>query len=400
MAQIIKRGDKWYSDYRVGQKRIRRALSPYKPEAERKLSELLKLRTAQRHGETVLDMSWDLFQQTYLDESETQSDRKTFLADRRSFELVNDATHLTQIGQMTPDRLAKVKVILIKSGKFTPSVIVRGIRGMITAMRWAEDRKLVAMQNWRIVSKTNVEPEGRKDYYHRDDYLTLLKKLDGPWLTSALLMGRAGLRLGEALFLEWSDVNPESRMIIFRSKPQYGWTIKKDTKLKKIRSIPMVTADLRQHLESIRRPSGFVLELPFNRREDVYSRNFTRALIETGVKTDAGRLGHPHILRHTFGSHLAQLGISLKKIAEWMGHESQRMTEGYAHLCQKDATRDINLVEKLESDWGLISRLDPKMLGSTLVPVKNSFQSKTALLGTLGPEMMSPNLSSETLDNT
>lgn len=39
-----------------------------------------------------------------------------------------------------------------------------------------------------------------------------------------------------------------------------------------------------------------------------------------------------HLLRHTFASRLAQAGVSLYKIAAWLGHSDVRTTHIYAHL--------------------------------------------------------------------
>lgn len=401
MATLIKIGKMWYSDYRIGEKRIRRALSKYKPEADRILLSMLEVRRAERRSEIVQDMSWSYFRHTYLRESLAQKDKSTYFADRRSFELIDKATLLTHIAQLTPDRLNKAKISMIESGSYTKSVITRGVRGMITAMRWAEDRKYVAMQNWRIVQKNNKEPGGRMDYYHQDLYLELLSKLSGDWFTSALVMGRAGLRLGEMLHLEWKDVQFGNNRIVFRSKPHLNWTIKKDKALKKVRMIRMNTPDLKQYLEAIRRPDGFVLGPNVSRREDSYGRQLKAALEATGVPTDTGRLGYPHVLRHTFGSHLAQLGISLKKIAAWMGHESQRMTEIYSHLCPEDNGSDIaSIGDRLCPTFGPLSNGDQKKLCSGFVPVESSIQPGTVLLGTLDPRNENNDLSSEIHENT
>lgn len=385
MAKIILRGNMWYSDLRVDGKRVRHALSKFKPEATALLKEMVEIRRAHKRGDIVRDMSWRNFREIYLKESNVDKKMNTFYADRQTFALIDATTQLNKIDQMTPERLGRIRVSLIESKKYSSSTIVRSIRGMITAMRWAEDNKYVAMQNWRIVQKKNIEAKGRVDFYERDAYLHLLPKLEGDWFTSALLMGRAGLRLGELLHLEWTDIQFDHRRILFRSKPHLGWKIKGDKELKKVRIVPMLTSDLRQHLESIRRPSGFVLSSEVSRREDVYGKQLTRALVATRIKTQAGRLGHPHILRHTFASHLAQIGVDLKKVAEWLGHNSIRMTEGYAHLCPPNATSDTEIGEKL---------------GSTLVPVSNSIQSSAALLGTLGPQKTINGLSSKTHRNT
>lgn len=405
MAQIKLRGDKWYSDLRINGKRVQRSLSKYKPEAQRLLKEMVNVRSAQKHGEIVRDMSWAMFKEAYLDASKTQKKKKTFYADRRSFELIDAVTYITKINQMTPDRLDKVKIDLIKK-EYEPAAIARGIRGMLTAMRWAEDRKYVAMQNWRIVKVR--EPKGRTDYYERDTYLELLLKLskmEGPWFTSGLIMGCCGLRPGEMLHLEWKDVPQGKHFISFESKPNLGcsgcpdgsWTIKKDKELKKVRFVPLLTAEVRQYLDAIRKPSGYVLGPEVTRREDVYCRQFSAALGATGVRTHENILGYPYILRHTFGSHLAQFGVSLTKIAAWMGHESERMTECYRHLCPKDTVSDIIAVERLRSSF---VSLPGKDIVSTLHPLSNSFQSATPLLSTLDLQNGDEDLSSKLPQNT
>src|ERR1041385_249418 len=66
MAKLIKRGNIWYSDLRMGKKRIRRALSTDKRFAEEKLADLIKLRQAQKHGDVPQDLSWELFRAKYM----------------------------------------------------------------------------------------------------------------------------------------------------------------------------------------------------------------------------------------------------------------------------------------------------------------------------------------------
>jgi integrase len=385
MAQIIQIGKMWYSDMRIGEKRIRRALSEYKPQAQKMLKEMVEVRRAEKRGDIVRDMTWANFRDTYLRESKIEKEPPTYYHDKHGFEMVESVAQIVQIGQMTPERLARIRITLKESKKYAFTSITRGIKAIITAMRWAEDRKYVAMQNWRIVQKKNKEPKGRIDFYERDAYLKLLSGLSGDWFTSALLMGRAGLRRGEALHLEWQDIQFEHRRIVFRSKPHYGWKIKKDSDLKKIRMIPILTNDLLQHLEAIRKPSGFVLSDKVSRRGDVYGKNLSKALKATGIKTHAHKLGFPHILRHTFGSHLAQVGVPLKKIQEWMGHEDIKMTNDYAHLCPPDAVSELDISKRLCSGF---------------VPVQNSIPSVGVLLSTLDPEIERVHLSSETSVNS
>jgi len=49
----------------------------------------------------------------------------------------------------------------------------------------------------------------------------------------------------------------------------------------------------------------------------------------------------PHVLRHTFGSQLVQAGVSLYKVAEYMGHSDTDVTRVYAHLNPKAESIDV-----------------------------------------------------------
>jgi len=44
----------------------------------------------------------------------------------------------------------------------------------------------------------------------------------------------------------------------------------------------------------------------------------------------------PHVLRHTFASHLVMKGISIYKVSQWLGHRSVNTTMIYAHLAPQD----------------------------------------------------------------
>lgn len=54
----------------------------------------------------------------------------------------------------------------------------------------------------------------------------------------------------------------------------------------------------------------------------------------------------PHLLRHTFGSRLAQNGIPIQKIGYLMGHTSIKTTMRYAHLCPQAIEGVIDVLEE------------------------------------------------------
>jgi integrase/recombinase XerD len=142
------------------------------------------------------------------------------------------------------------------------------------------------------------------------------------------LLYAAGLRVSELINLRLENVNTKE-----------GWVLAFG-KGGKQRFVPI-------HAEACRRIENFLQarEVKFASKTQVGSELFLgkngKKLSRVSVWKDLESLGrkanlsqplHPHLLRHTFASHLLQGGADLRSLQEMLGHANLTTTQIYTHL--------------------------------------------------------------------
>jgi integrase len=185
-------------------------------------------------------------------------------------------------------------------------------------------------------------PRHSAAYYDFDEYARLLdaaKADDQNAILIALLGGEAGLRCGEIMALEWSDVDLAKRQLRVQRSDWKGHVT--DTKGRRIRYVPLTTrlaSALRdhRHLRSARvlcQRDGSPLTQKIV--QDYMGRAARRANVKPGV----------HILRHTFCSHLAMRAAPAKAIQELAGHQDMTTTQRYMHVSPAAIEQAIRLLD-------------------------------------------------------
>jgi len=171
-----------------------------------------------------------------------------------------------------------------------------------------------------------------------------------------MLLGLAGLRIGEAVGLTWDRVDLTSQKI--RVDRQLGGTTKTEASERTVDvADPLrdVLADLlaRRRQKAFRRGepvSQWVLFPDLGEAPDRNAEQRVVKLIRRGMarvlKTAGLAPWHtPHSLRHTFGSLLVAAGTSLAYVKEQMGHASIQMTvDVYGSWLPKSDVAAVNKV--------------------------------------------------------
>ena len=146
----------------------------------------------------------------------------------------------------------------------------------------------------------------------------------------------AGLRMSEVLALKPSDLDPDRRVINVR-----GGKHKKD----RITLLSVVTIDLIRRFIEAYHPREWLFEGPGGKP---YSARSVNAIIKRSAKK-AGITKNvsAHKLRHSFATHLLELGADLRYIQSLLGHGSSKTTERYTHVTTRGLDKIVSPLDNL-----------------------------------------------------
>lgn len=160
-------------------------------------------------------------------------------------------------------------------------------------------------------------------------------------LVLALLYG-CGLRRFELANIKLQDVDFDRKMLHVR-----------EGKGRKDRYVPLgenLTRGIKTYLEA-EKPYIWL----FNGKSNTGQlQQFTGAGVRWVVK-EAGRKSGikkhvtSHVLRHTYATHLLEMGLDIMTLKELLGHEDIQTTLVYLHIAQLGKTRAFNPLDKLYS---------------------------------------------------
>jgi site-specific recombinase XerD len=193
----------------------------------------------------------------------------------------------------------------------------------------------------------------------------LLTQLSGVNAVIASLLYSSGLRIAECLSLRVQDVDFDQFVIrIRRGKGDKDRVCVLDKGL---------VADLQEHLKAIRQlyeedrvhdaslrwgdfflfPDEGLHVNPENRRVErvCLDRNrFSRALTAAAERAQITKHVTPHVLRHSFATHMLEIGFTIRQVQQLLGHASVATTMVYTHPQEHSGRHLPSLLGRLQGD--------------------------------------------------
>jgi len=197
-------------------------------------------------------------------------------------------------------------------------------------------------QDWQVLDLVRAKiPQKLPTVLSREETLRLLRSVREPTRRTALVtIYGLGLRLGEALRLESSDIDSDRLMVWIR-----------DAKGAKDRVVPLprpLLHRLRRFWKQDRRRTDsklvFVGEAAGETvHPTTLQKTFRAVLQEQGIDKRASI----HTLRHSYATLLLEAGITLKTIQRILGHRSLKTTSVYLHVTHENDERLLATLDRL-----------------------------------------------------
>jgi integron integrase len=279
----------------------------------------------------------------------------------RRFVLANDRRHPRDLGSHDVETFL---TDLAVRGNVAASTQNQALSALLFLYREVLGLELPWMENVTRAKR----PQRLPVVLSRAEVERLLTMIDGElWLMAALLYG-TGMRLMECMRLRVKDLDFERRQIIVRNgkgakdrqvplPDSLGDRLK--TAVERVRILH--AQDVAEGYGAVWLPNALTRKYPNAEREFAWqyvfparSRSFDprnavvrrhhvdEAVLQRAIKVARARAGidkpvTPHVLRHSFATHLLEFGTDLRTIQALLGHKDVATTQIYTHVLNRGA---------------------------------------------------------------
>ena len=334
MKGIFQRGDNYYIDYYVNNRRKREMIGPSKRLAET----VLKKRKVEIAENKFLDIEkiekirFDAFADEYLELHSKLN--KSYYTDEKIVGLLKKIFSGKCLHEITSYDVEKFKSERIK--EVSPATVNRAmavLKSMFNrAIEWGK-----AKNNPCKAVKLFKESAPRLRFLEKEEIEKLLANCSKHLKPIVIVALNTGMRKGEILGLKWHDIDIQRNIIhLF------------DTKNSEKMEVPINDIVQRTLIAVPKHPDSPYIFCN-TKGEPFYNvrKSFSTTLDKSGIINF-----HFHDLRHTFASQLVMAGVDLNTVRELLGHKSLEMTLRYSHLSPDHKKRAVDVLSRqMDTIW-------------------------------------------------
>lgn len=269
---------------------------------------------------------------------------KTLEANRHAVRSFSVFAGDIEVGSVTTDLIERyVRSLFDRPRPATATTINIYLRTLKSLFQRGIDvHQVLASNSFKSVKPISNPNAGRVTFLTGPQIVALMDAIrdDGAFVQLVKFYLLTGARRNEATNLVWGDVDVEMGLL---------WLGEASSRTKRRRSVPLGTK-LRELLTElwVDAPDHFRQTRVFWRLNFTDTRAITRRFSRLRDRVPELPADFtPHVLRHTFASHLVMSGVDLTTIASILGHSTTATTMLYAHLTQDHRTSAINRIPYL-----------------------------------------------------
>lgn len=210
--------------------------------------------------------------------------------------------------------------------RHTSKVTIDNIRRIISSFfSWLEDEDYVVKSPVRRIHRVKTAQVAKETF--SDEQLETVREACGSLRERAVvdMLASTGMRVGELVRLDRSDVNFQERECIVTGKGNKQRPVYFDARAK---------LSLEAYLAN-RRDASPALFVSLNGARRVTTGSIERTMRKLGNSINVGRV-HPHKFRRTLATHAIDKGMPIEQVQKLLGHTKIETTMHYAMVSQSN----------------------------------------------------------------
>ncbi len=232
---------------------------------------------------------------------------------------------------------------LLKEQKYARSTIARKLSAIRGFLHYLKRENMLENNSWELVS---TPKKGKKlpKFLYQDEVLELL---DAPPQETRLgcrdkaileVLYGAGIRVSELTALNVASVDFEQGLLRIKGKGSRERVVPVGSYA--LQAVAVYLKSSRPQLEKNNKEMEKSTALFLNRFGGrLTARSIRRMLHKYSLKAGHRLQVNPHMLRHSFASHLLNAGADLRAVQELLGHAAISTTQIYTHITKEDLKR-------------------------------------------------------------